>query len=190
MLLPSPRELKKWRLQLGLTQKELAERAGVSQPLIARIESGDIDPKLSTYYKIVRALKEFESERVLLAKDVMSSPVIYLEPHDTVERAVRLMEEHEISQIPIIQGSRCIGSLSENKLVQIMLSEDVKKISNRNVIEYAEEPFPAVSKNEKIESIVSLLEFNPAVLVMEGEKIIGIITKHDVIKLLRPGVKR
>ncbi|MBC7114778.1 MAG: hypothetical protein PWR13_56 [Archaeoglobi archaeon] len=189
MMLPLPRDLKKWRLQLGLTQKELAEKAGVSQPLIARIESGDIDPKLSTYYRIVRALMEFESER-LHAKDIMSSPVIHLKPDDPVEKAAKLMEEHEISQLPIIESSRCIGSITENRLVQLMLSEDIKKISAKKVIEYAEEPFPTVSKNEKIESVASLLEFNPAVLVTEGDRIIGIITKHDVIKLLKAGVKR
>jgi len=189
MMLPSPKDLKKWRLQLGLTQKELAERAGVSQPLIARIEAGDIDPKLSTYYKILKALKECESEKVL-AKDVMSSPVIYLEPDDTIERAARLMEEHEISQLPIIQDSRCIGSITENRLLQLMISEDIRKISNKKVVEYAEEPFPTVSRSEKIESIASLLEFNPAVLVTEGEQIVGIITKYDVIKLLRSGVRR
>lgn len=189
MILPSPKDLKRWRIQLGLTQKELAEKAGVSQPLIARIESGDIDPKLSTYYKIVRALMDFESER-LLAKDVMSSPVISLRPEDTIEKAVKLMEDHEISQLPIIESSRCVGSITENRLVQLMLSGDIKKISEKRVIEYAEEPFPTVSKNEKIELVASLLEFNPAVLVTEGDKIIGIITKHDVIKLLKAGVKR
>jgi len=46
MFLPTPEELKKRRTNLNLTQNELARLAGVSQPLIARIESGDVDPRL------------------------------------------------------------------------------------------------------------------------------------------------
>jgi len=58
MILPTPEDLKKMRLELSLTQHDLATRAGVSQPLIARIESGDVDPRLSTLRKIFNALMQ------------------------------------------------------------------------------------------------------------------------------------
>ena len=48
MDLPTSADLKERRTDLALTQSELAERADVSQPLIARIEGGDVDPRLST----------------------------------------------------------------------------------------------------------------------------------------------
>lgn len=46
------------RTQQGITQVELARRAGVSQPMIARLEKGDQDrvPTLSTIHKIFGAL--------------------------------------------------------------------------------------------------------------------------------------
>ncbi len=56
MELPTPRDLRERRTALDLTQSELAERADVSQPLIARIEGGDVDPRLSTLRRIVEAL--------------------------------------------------------------------------------------------------------------------------------------
>ena len=49
MFLPTPEDIKKLRLELKLTQHDIATRAGVSQPLIARIESGDVDPRLSHF---------------------------------------------------------------------------------------------------------------------------------------------
>ncbi len=46
------------RIKAGLTQAQLAKKAGVSQPMIARLERGDQDriPTLSTINKVFRAL--------------------------------------------------------------------------------------------------------------------------------------
>src|SRR5574340_1229815 len=43
------------RRRAGLTQRQLATRAGVSQPTIARIESGDVRPSLERILDLVRA---------------------------------------------------------------------------------------------------------------------------------------
>ena len=48
-------EIKKLRSSLGLTQKDLAQRADVSQSLIAKIEAGRIDPTFSKVQKIFLA---------------------------------------------------------------------------------------------------------------------------------------
>ena len=40
-------EIKRLRGKLGITQSELAKRAGVSQALIARIENKSVDPRYS-----------------------------------------------------------------------------------------------------------------------------------------------
>ncbi len=84
MELPTPEAIKKKRVKLGLTQSELAERAKVSQPLIARIESGDVDPRLSTVRSIITALDDMEKSRIT-AKDLMTGPVVSLSPDDPVE---------------------------------------------------------------------------------------------------------
>jgi len=62
MELPTPQDLRERRTALDLTQSALAEMAGVSQPLIARIEGGDVDPRLSTLRRIVAALDEARDE--------------------------------------------------------------------------------------------------------------------------------
>ena len=43
------------RLRAGLTQEELAKRAGMSQPELARIEAGRVSPRIDTVERILRA---------------------------------------------------------------------------------------------------------------------------------------
>jgi transcriptional regulator with XRE-family HTH domain len=47
--------LKEIRVRAGLTQRQLAERAGKSQSEIARIERGRQDPSLTTLHRLARA---------------------------------------------------------------------------------------------------------------------------------------
>ena len=62
MDIPTGDSIRAARKDNGLTQSDLAERAGVSQPLIARIESEDVDPTIDTLYSIVSALNDSSSK--------------------------------------------------------------------------------------------------------------------------------
>ncbi len=50
------RELAALRTERGLTQTQVAARMGTSQSVVARIESGDVDVKLSTLEKYAAAI--------------------------------------------------------------------------------------------------------------------------------------
>ncbi|HEY3959487.1 MAG TPA: helix-turn-helix domain-containing protein [Solirubrobacteraceae bacterium] len=45
--------LRQARLEAGLTQAELAERAGTSQPAVARYERGSVEPSMSTFERLL-----------------------------------------------------------------------------------------------------------------------------------------
>jgi transcriptional regulator with XRE-family HTH domain len=47
--------LRQARTDAGLTQRELANRAGVPQPAIARIESGGVSPRVDTLDRLLAA---------------------------------------------------------------------------------------------------------------------------------------
>lgn len=49
-------ELIKARNERGVTQKQLEEMSGVSQPVIARLERGTTSPKISTVMKLLAPL--------------------------------------------------------------------------------------------------------------------------------------
>ena len=50
------RALAERRVAAGISQREIAKRMGTSQPAIARLERGEIDPKLSTLERFAAAI--------------------------------------------------------------------------------------------------------------------------------------
>lgn len=182
--IPGPQELRNLRLKSKLTQSELAKRIGVSQPLVARIESGDIDPRASTLRKILFVLQGGEKGTGLTAKDVMKSPVIHARPEDTISDASRIMEEHGFSQLPVIKEGIQIGSISEASVVEELSKErDFSRVSRKSVSEAMTDGFPIISPDTDLETLSRLIGMNPAVLVVELGKVIGIITRADLLRL-------
>jgi len=49
-------QVRAWRTKRGLSQRALAERAGVGYVLVARLELGQTDPRLSTLRRLAEAL--------------------------------------------------------------------------------------------------------------------------------------
>lgn len=48
--------IKAWREHLGMTQTEIAEKAGMPQPSLARLERGDGTPRRATLQKLAAAM--------------------------------------------------------------------------------------------------------------------------------------
>jgi transcriptional regulator with XRE-family HTH domain len=51
------KQIQQRRQARGWSQAELAERAGISRPYLARLETGRQDPRVSVLLRIARALK-------------------------------------------------------------------------------------------------------------------------------------
>lgn len=175
MELPTPEDLRERRNELGLTQSDLAERADVSQPLIARIEGGDVDPRLSTLRRIVNALQEAEGG-LLRAEELMHSPVASVEPDSSVRETMALMEEKGYSQLPVIRDGTPLGLISTSVIRQ--QSED--NVGELPVADVMHESISTVEPDTTIDAIDAHLDHNDAVLVVEGGQTIGIITEADI----------
>jgi len=185
MPVPTPEEIRQARKRLGMTQSELARLAGVSQAYIAKIESGQADPKLSTLRKISHAIQS-SAANPITAGDIASSPVLSVRPSDTIIAAVRLMRRHGISQLPVIERGRQVGSVSEDTILRLLSSgPDVRLLLKRRIRSVMEEPFPTVDRSSPYHSVIPLLEHSPAVLTVDRDRIVGIITKADLFKLMR-----
>lgn len=175
MELPTPEDLRERRTELGLTQSELAERAEVSQPLIARIEGGDVDPRLSTLRRIVNALQEAEGG-ILRASDLMHSPVVSVEPDDSVHESKELMDERGFSQVPVIRDGMPQGLIGNSDIRQ----RPEENVGELPVADVMHESIALVEPDATIDEIDAYLNHNAAVLVVEGGDTVGIITEADI----------
>ncbi len=184
-MLPNAQEFRYLRKKAGLTQKQLADQAGLSQSLIARIEKGDIDTKLGTAQKILDVIKKSESkkEKSLDIKDYMISPVIYCKSSEPIKRVIALMEETNISQLPVMDAGKPVGSITDTQLVQVLAKKGARS-ARRKIADIMDKPFPQLEIDSPIDKAVDLLTKRSAVLITNGPHIAGIVTKADVLKLM------
>ena len=91
------------RREVGMTQAELAIEVGVSQSYIARLEKKTLDPKLSVVNKIFEVLTDHQSKKCY---DIMTIDPVTIDDRDPAAQAVRLMQKHNYSQIPVLRGTK------------------------------------------------------------------------------------
>ena len=175
-------EIKKIRKSLGLTQTDLAKRANVSQSLIAKIESGKIDPTFTKTKKIFETLDYLQNKEEIKADELMNKRIINVVPSDSVRESINKMKKHGISQMPVLDGQNVVGFVSESTLLDALMSNKGKKI-----MDIMEETPPTVSKTASIKVISNLLKHYPVVLVSESGKLAGLITKSDLLAKLYKG---
>lgn len=181
--LPTPQDIRAQRVRLGLTQAQLADQAGVSQSLVARIELGEVDPSYSTLKAIVEALNRADRREVTL-RELMTGDVANVGPDDAVRHAVETMRERGFSQLPVIDEGVAVGSVSERDIVHALNEADSEELGQEPVRRLMGPPFPALDPDEPIEVAIRMLEDRPAVLIVEEGRVIGLITKNDLLGTL------
>ena len=109
--------------------------------------------------------------------------IVSVPPGATVRQALRLMSQHDVSQLPVMDGANCVGSVSDWSLSAKSL-EDTKML-DRTVSEVMDPPFPTVDMGQPVDSVAKLLsKSNPAVLVRSNGTVKGIVTRSDMLNYL------
>lgn len=181
-MFPNLKEIRKKRKILDLTQKQLSKISSVSQSMIAKIESGKIDPSYSTVQKLFITLENLENPKRKKCVEVMNKKLICIEGDQTLETASKIMHKYSISQLPVKEKNSIIGLISEDLLLEkIQEGEKYEKIIKMKVKEIMDNPLPTVDKNFYIEQILPLIKISGAILILDKNKPIGIITKSDLI---------
>jgi predicted transcriptional regulator len=184
-MLPSLDEIAKKRKMLGLTQKQLAKMAGVSQSFIAKIESRKIDPSYNKVKMLFDILEKMETRINYTVSKIFHKGVIGVQKNDKIAKAIRLMMEHGYSQLPVFDGEQTVGCISEKTILnQVTAGRELSQVSQGLVEEIMEEAPPQIDENAPLPLVSSLLHVYPAVLVTKKGKVVGIVTKADLFKVI------
>ena len=120
---------------------------------------------------------------VLRTKAPTEQPVVSVAPGTSVRQALRLMSLHDVSQLPIMEGTSCVGSVSDWSLSAKSLEN--AKVLDATVSEVMDPPFPIVDGEQSVDAIARLLsKSNPAVLVRTNGSVQGIVTRSDMLNYL------
>ncbi|HAK73186.1 MAG TPA: hypothetical protein DCP36_05615 [Sporomusaceae bacterium] len=144
------------------------------------------------------------------AKDIMVTEVITIKQHATIEEIARVLIDNKISGVPVVdEAGHLMGMVTEGDLlhketnprlphaVNILgaiiyyngveqYNEDFKKMMASQALNIMTDKVITVTAEQEVEDIVKLmLEHGiKRVPVMEGERIIGIISRADIVKCL------
>ena len=121
--------------------------------------------------------------QLLGAKTGSAPAIVSTAPGASVRQALGLMSLHDISQLPVMDGSNCVGSVSEHVLSVRGLEDS--KVLERTVADVMDAPFPVVDAGMPADAAVKLLgRNNPALLVRDHGTVQGIITRSDLLQFL------
>jgi len=139
--------------------------------------------------------------------DVMTREVVSIAPEASVMEAVRLMLQHKVSGLPVIDGSgRLQGVVTEgdflrrvetgterkrSRFVEFLLgpgrlAEDYVHASGRKVDEVMTPEPRTVGEDEPLEKVVHLMERYRVkrLPVVRGDKVVGIVTRQNLMRAL------
>lgn len=199
---PGLDRIRQFRERLGLSQRELASLAGVSQSLIAKIERGGIDPSYGNIRKIYAAFEKVVNQsRVdgkkvgahLTVADLATRGVVSISPVETIGEAINKMVNGPFTQLPVMSGDRVVGSITDDRIRDYTIEETrnghkaYESIMQTRVEDVMMDPFPILHEDTPVELASLHLQMEEAILVSHKGTIVGILTSADFLKL---GMKR
>ena len=107
--------------------------------------------------------------------------IISVAPDETVAAALEKMNVSGVTQIPVLEDHRSVGSLRESRVLTKLLQD--RNLLESPVADVMDESFPVLDADTTLAEIKKKLQKAPAVLIEDFKRITGIITRSDVLEL-------
>jgi cystathionine beta-synthase len=122
-------------------------------------------------------------EQLLERRPPNAPALVSVAPAAAVRQALNLMSTWGVSQIPVLEEGRSVGGLIEGSLMTRALGQPA--LLDRPVREVMEAPFPEVEAATASDRVGAMLtRESPAALVRKDGKLIGIVSRYDVLQQL------
>jgi acetoin utilization protein AcuB len=129
----------------------------------------------------------------MLVQDVMQTKLYTVTPETTLPEAVRLTGQRGVRHLPVLNGERLVGILSDRDLKQAMASpatsleaHELRYLLDRlHVGEIMTRSVITIGPMSPIEDAARLmmLEKIGALPVTDGDRLVGLVTETDVLRL-------
>jgi cystathionine beta-synthase len=117
-------------------------------------------------------------------RDVLQGkrPIVTARPEARMREVIDLMKSLNISQLPVIDGGKMRGIVAEVDVLRALVSGG--KTLDSPIAEVVEDDYATVTPNTKVELLQSVLADAKVAIVEEADRVVGIITKIDLIDFL------
>ena len=133
------------------------------------------------YRKAKSALEQITAEDILQLK--VRRELIVAFPEHTLAEVFEMMKQNDVSQLPIVSYNSPIGSISENKILSILIEND--EAMNSKVVGFMEQPFPVCPPDATISELSNKLQQSASgVLINMTDGKLQLLTKSDLIDAL------
>jgi cystathionine beta-synthase len=132
--------------------------------------------------------KGYFDKKGLTARDLVNAnnkeELITVDSSDTIASATQLMSKKDISQIPVTNDKRIVGSLNENILFAKVIANP--EIKNQKVESIMQPAFPFVDISAPIDSLSTMINAENSAVLVRDFKLdkTYIITRYDIINAL------
>lgn len=118
-------------------------------------------------------------------KDILTQKegqkIIFSTPDQDIQGILKLMKEHDLSQLPVMEDGKWVGSITENRLLEGLLSGN----DNVMVKDIMGPPFPVVELSTPLTQLRRYInKETPAVITRDKKGDWQIITNYDIIQAL------
>jgi CBS domain-containing protein len=122
-------------------------------------------------------------------KEIMTNDIIYVDKDVDLKYVLKLMKKHNITKIPVVEDKKLIGVITDNIIAVKLGSIRSKGVppSRFHASSVIDKNIEILSPENSVESILKTVgEPGPTMLnVVEEEKLIGVITKADLLPLVK-----
>jgi cystathionine beta-synthase len=121
--------------------------------------------------------------RDLVTRKYDEGAVITVGPEDSLLTAFQRMRLADVSQVPVMEDSQCIGVLDESDL---LMAVNEKETHFRSPVRTAmTSRLETISPDEGMERLYAILNRGLVALVWDGGQFLGLITRTDLLNYLR-----
>lgn len=142
-------------------------------------------------------------------RDIMTSPVVTVQPQTSVARVAELMVQHNLTGVPVVKKGSVVGIVTDSDLVAqksnihspqyvsalhsfivlrstASVEAEIQKLLGSRAEHIMTSPVVSVKSNDQISRLATKMvetKANP-IPVIDNEKLVGIVSRHDLLNLI------